>query len=230
MTASRPSLTSIPRENKLVLPLATKLAAALAVSLSVSLFAPRAHAGDGAYGRLEGDLDLGLAAGGAYTSNAPALLARGTATYVATAGLYAVYADALGSSDARIDRSLTAGITLKPLFWARFANAWETGPARFDLFLDSFVFEIGALWSAPHGRALDARPGLEIAAGLGFPIFSDATGPFVEVRAALRYRREDLDGTGRSDIFDRGAILSVALAWHHVVSVHIADAGDRAVR
>ena len=226
MTASRPSPPSIPRRNKLVRALVTGLAAAVSFALPVS----RAHAGDGAYGRLDGDLDLGLAVGGAYTSNAPALLARVTATYVATAGLYAVYADALGSSGARIDRSFTAGITLKPLFWARFANAWETGPPRFDLFLDSFVFEIGALWSAPHGRALDARPGLEVAAGLGFPIFSDATGPFVEVRAALRYRREDLDGTGRSDIFDRGAILSVALAWHHIVSVHIADAGDRAVR
>ena len=200
------------------------------LALTVFLFASGARAGDGAYGRLDGDLDLGFAAGAAYTSNAPALFARGTATYVATAGAYLVYADAFGASDATIDRSIAAGITLKPLFWARFANAWEKGPARFDLFLDSFVLEIGALWSAPHARAIDVSPGIEIAAGLGFPIFSDATGPFLEVRAALRYRREDLDGSVRSDVFDRGAILSLSLAWHHIVSAHIADAGDRAVR
>ena len=199
-------------------------------AIAVCLVAPRAIAQDGAYGRLDGDLDLGIAAGAAYASSAPAFFARATSTYVQTAGLYVVYADAFGATDARIDRSIATGVTLKPLFWGRFASDWELGRARLDLALDSFVFEIGAVWSAPHGRAFGEAPGIEVAAGLGFPIFEEATGPFVEVRAALRYRREELAGTTRYDALDQGGMLSVALAWHHVVSAHIVDAGDRAVR
>lgn len=202
-----------------------------AVLLAGACGAPRsAAADDGAYGRLDGDLDLSIGAGAGVAAGSPVLAARGSAVYVAMTGLYLGYADALGQTDARIDRSIAAGVTLKPLFWGRFANVLEGGPARLDLFIDSLVFELGAFWAAPRDRGLQAEPGMEIAIGLGFPILADATGPFIEVRAALRYHREDLTGLAPYDVLDRGGMLTVTLAWHHIVAAHIADAGDRLTR
>lgn len=203
---------------------------ARAVALVIVASPGTALAGGGADGRLDGDVDLSAAAGAAVTATAPALALRLAATYVSTAGLYAGYADTLGARGAPFARSIAAGITLKPVFWARFAYLIETGSPRLDLLLDSFVFEIGPVWSAPPGRAIEGAPGLEVAAGIGFPILASATGPFVELRGALRYRRQDLDGSVRSDAYERGAMISLSLSWHHIVNLHIADAGDRAVR
>jgi len=205
-------------------------AAALATALSIAAFSTSVSAGDGAYGRLDGDLDLSLGAGAALTAQAPAFVARASAVYVATAGVYVGYADTFGQRDARFDRSIAAGISLKPLFWARFANAAETGPARLDLFIDSLAIELGAFWAAPHGHALESSPGLELALGLGFPLFSEASGPFIEVRGALRFRSADLSGRADADLGERGALLSLTIAWHQIVAVHLADAGDRLLR
>lgn len=216
---------SEPRGRSWIQPCSAALVAALVVS------APRAAgADDGAYGRLDGDLDLSIGAGVAVAAGAPGLAARASAVYAQMAGLYLGYADALGQQDALVDRSIAAGVALKPLFWGRFANELERGPAHLDLFIDSFVFEVGAFWAAPRGRDLVVDPGLEIAAGFGFPILADATGPFIEVRGAMRYRREDLAGTSAADAGERGAMLTITLAWHHVVMAHIADAGDRVLR
>lgn len=206
------------------------LAAAVTLALSALALPRSALAGGGTDGRLDGDLDLSAGAGAAITATAPALALRVAATYVSMAGVYAGYADTLGAGGAPFSRAIAAGITLKPVFWARFAYVVETGSPRLDLFLDSFVFEIGPVWAAPPGRAIEGAPGLEIAAGVGFPILASATGPFLELRGALRYRREDLDGSVRSDVGERGALVSLALSWHHIVNAHIADAGDRVVR
>ena len=202
-----------------------------ALLLVAALVAPRsAAAGDGVYGRLDGDLDLSLGAGAALAPGAPAFVARASAVYAEIAGLHLGYADSFGQDAALFDRSVAAGITLKPLFWGRFASDLQTGIARLDLFIDSFIFEVGAFWAAPHGREVAAEPGLEVAAGLGFPILADATGPFLEVRAALRYRRDDLTRVAPYDVIDQGGMLSLTLAWHHIVPAHLADAGDRVVR
>jgi hypothetical protein len=206
-----------------------RASALLLASVALLGFPARAAAGDGVYGRLDGDLDLSAAAGAAITAQTPVFVARAAVTYVAMAGVFAGYADAFGQSDATIDRSIVAGVTLKPVFWARFANAAELGNARLDLFIDSLVLELGAFWAAPHGRTLAPEPGLEMAAGLGFPLFASANGPFLEVRAALRLGKDDRDGVA-ANLVERGAMLSLTLAWHQVVPVHIVDAGDRLLR
>lgn len=205
--------------------------AVLAAGSLIALGAPgSAAAGDGVYGRLDGDLDLSIGAGAAFAAGAPAFAGRLSAVYAEIAGIHAGYTDSFGQRDALVERSIAAGITLKPLFWGFFANAIRKGPARIDLFIDSFIFELGAFWAAPRGRDLVAEPGLEVALGLGFPILENATGPFVEVRGALRYRGAAFTGAGTSDFVERGAYLTVAIAWHHIVAAHIADAGDRVVR
>lgn len=200
------------------------------VFAALLLRAPEAFAGDGAYGRLDGDLDVSLAAGVGYASEAPIFAARASALYAVTAGAYFGYTEAFGQADAAVHRSLAAGISMRPLFWARFANAVERGPARLDLFADSFCFELGAFWAAPRGRSFVTDPGLELAAGIGLPFLEEATGPWIELRAAIRYRPIDMAGTSGADIGETGAFVSLSFAWHHILSAHIADAGDRLVR
>lgn len=186
--------------------------------------------GDGVYGRLDGDLDLSAALGIGYAVQAPILVARASAIYAVTAGVYAGYTEAFGQEGALVDRSIAAGFSLRPLFWGRFANALERGPARLDLLADSLAFEVGVFWAAPRGGEIASAPGLEIAAGIGLPILAHASGPWIELRAALRYRPADLAGAVVSDVGDRGAFVSLSFAWHQIVSAHIADAGDRLVR
>lgn len=182
------------------------------------------------FGRLDGDVDLSVAAGVGYASEAPILVARASATYAVTAGAYFGYTEAFGQDAAAVGRSFAAGVSMRPLFWARFANDIERGPARLDLLADSFCFDLGAFWSAPRGRSVELDPGLELAAGIGLPFLEEATGPWIELRAALRYRPIDMAGTSCADIGETGAYVSLSFAWHHILPVHIADAGDRLVR
>lgn len=183
---------------------------------------------DGLYGRFDGDLTLHAGAGVAVLSGGAALAARLETLYLSTAGIYGHYADALGQKDPSVSRSIAAGLVIQPLFLARFASDWEHGPARLDLFVDSLALSVGTFWHAPAGGSLGADPGLELAVALGLPLFADATGPFLDVRAAVRWRATDLHpSTAQGNIFDRGALLSITLAWHHVIPTHIVDAGDR---
>jgi hypothetical protein len=205
------------------------LAAAL---LSAALLSAGATAraqksgGDGLYGRFEGDLELRAHAGAAFASGGPGLSAQVSALYLSTAGIYAHYTDALGSDAPRVTRSISAGVHLQPLFLARLAVNAERGPAFFDLLVDSFAFELGAVWSAPRRMPLDEHPGLEAALALALPLFPRATGPFIGLRGALRWRPLDFVAGPPSTAIDRGAVLSLTLGWHHVVRTHMVDVGD----
>jgi len=198
----------------------TALAAAFAASIPAS-----AAEDDGVYGRFEGDLDLRVGAGAAFAAGGPALALDAAALYLGTAGVYTHYHDALGSDAPLVARSLAAGLRISPLFLGRYASDLEHGPPRLDLFVDSIGFEFGAFWSAPRGGSLRASPGIELGLVASLPIFPSATGLFVDVRGALRYRPEDLGGAS-APIADRGAFVTLTLGWHHIVRTHIVDAGD----
>ena len=205
-------------------------AAALLVTLGASAPA-RADGADGLYGRFDGDPELRAAAGVALAGGGPSLAAQITALYLSTAGVYVHYTDALGSAAPHALRSLSAGLHLQPLFLARYASNVEHGPAHADLLLDSLAFEIAPFWVEPRGGAWTRTPGLEIALGLAFPILGRASGPFIGVRGALRWRPGDFAaGTGGGDPVERGALLSLTLGWHQVVSTHLVDPGDGLVR
>jgi hypothetical protein len=206
-------------------------AALLGAAAGAALIAAphRAEAADGLYGRFDGDLELRAEAGAAFAEGGPALAAGVAALYLSTVGVYVHYTDALGSGAPRVVRSIATGLHVAPLFLGRLARDAEHGPAHLDLFLDSFAFEVGTFWDQPRGASLATRPGLELALGVAFPILPSATGPFVGLRAALRWRDADLTGGrgGGGDVADRGALLSLTLGWHHVVRTHLVDAGDR---
>jgi hypothetical protein len=197
---------------------------------AVVLAAPASARGaDGLYGRFDGDLELRAEAGAAFADGGPSLAAGVAALYLSTVGVYAHYTDALGSGAPLVSRSIATGLHVAPFFLARLATDAEHGPAHLDLFVDSFALEIGTFWDQPRGGGWASRPGLELAVGVAFPILGRATGPYVGLRAALRWRDADLTGGpgGSSSVLDRGALLSLTLGWHHVVRTHLVDAGDR---
>jgi hypothetical protein len=199
-----------------------------AIAVTIAAAEPaRAGEDDGAYGRLDGDLDLRLDAGAAFAAGGPALAVSATALYLQTAGVYTHYTDALGGRGPDVARSIAVGVLLTPLFLVRYASNLEQGPARLDLFIDSIGIELGAFWDAPRGGALRPDPGLELGFVVGFPILPQVTGPFLGLRGALRFRADDIAGAPSGDILDRGAVLSLTLGWHQLVQAHLADGADR---
>ncbi|MFO0756176.1 MAG: hypothetical protein U0359_06775 [Byssovorax sp.] len=209
----------------------TTLAAGL-VALGAALAASPARAAeDGLYGRFDGDLDLRGNAGVEYAPVGGAFTLGASALYLSTGGLYLQYADTLNGRGSRLGRSLAAGVTLCPLFLARYASDWEKGPAQLDLLVDSLALQIGTFWSAPPGLGLRAEPGLEVALGASLPILPRASGPFFDLRGGMRLVREDLAAYGAPSQ-EPGArfFFSIAVAWHQVVATHLVDAGDRAPR
>lgn len=212
---------------------ARKAPAFVAALLALASAAGAARAdeeADGVYGRLDGDLDLRVGAGATITPSGTGVSAFVSTLYLSSAGLYAHYTDALGVEGSPVDRSIAAGLVIEPLFLGRFATNLERGPARVDLLLDSFALGLGAFWEQPRGSAFMAEPGMEFSVGLGVPLFTRATGPVIGVRGALRLRPRVLSGADPFELAPQGALLSVTLAWRHVLPVHLVDAGDRMAR
>ncbi len=183
--------------------------AAAAESASPSAAAKRSEsARDGVYDRLDGDLDLGLGLGAEFGSAghvAPAL--RGTAHYFSIAG---IYLEGRVHSGSEAPRSLFGvGVDLRPLFVPRWAKGYETGPSFLDLTLDSCSLSLGAFWvnEPPHAPRVQNGRGFEAGLGFGLPLFSSASGPWLEARGALRY----------PDAGEREEAVFVALAWHAFV-------------
>src|SRR5882757_3946345 len=139
---------------------------------------------DGVYDRFDGDLDLGLALGAEFgAAGKPAPLVRGTAHYFSIAGLYAAGRFRAGGNS---QPSLgDFGVDLRPLFVPRWAKGYETGPAFFDLTLDSLSFSLGAFWRQ-KSEARAAVRGFELGLGFGLPLCSRAAGPWLEARGVVR--------------------------------------------
>jgi hypothetical protein len=202
------------------------VAAAFALA-AVALAGPAAAADDdGAYGRFDGDLELGAGAGVGLAPGGPALIASATAVYLGTAGVYAHYADALGALTPRTARSVAAGVVLRPLFLGRNANDFEQGPARLDLLVDSFAFEVGAAFRQPTGDAFQATPGLELAVEAALPLLPEASGPHLALRAALRLEPDTLAHRAQGNVVETGGLVSLVFAWRSIVATHLVDARD----
>lgn len=200
---------------------------AVAAASALLCVAPEAAAkdADGAYGRLDGDVGLELSAGGSMSGGGASLNAELAAMYLSTTGGYLRYIDALGASGRADARSISAGVWMRPVFLARFASDLEHGPAYADLFLDSIGLGIGAFWAQPYGAAFQPAPGLELSVGADLPLLARATGPFIGVRGALRFRHTDLLGPG-GDLLDGGSYLGLVLGFRYLTGNAIVDVGD----
>ena len=145
---------------------------------------------DGVYGRLDGDLELRAEAGAAFAAGGPRSRRSARRSYLGTAGIYVHYTDALGDERRRAspDPSRPAS-TRAALPRALRHRTSSAGPARLDLFLDSFGLEHRRLLGARRAEvASRADPASSSRSPLGVPIFARATGPFSASAAALRVR------------------------------------------
>jgi hypothetical protein len=163
--------------------------------------------GDGVYGRLDGAVDLGVSAGVELERSEPRAQLRLSGHYWWTAGAYARYSDGFGSNDERPLRTLGFGVDLRPLFLPRFALDLQHGPAVLDLTLDSLSFDAGAYFAQPAAGSFGDERGFDLGIGLGVPLFAEAAGPWLDVRAERRFA-------------DRGSsawLLTLALSYHTLI-------------
>jgi hypothetical protein len=144
------------------------------------------HEVDGAYGRFDGDLELGLGVGPnvAFANGDFALGGRISAHWFSVAGLYLYYAESIGE-DVVLRRRFAAGLDFKPLFLLRWAKGLEAGPAFLDLTIDSLSLGLGVLTSAPSDPLASQRAGFEVSFGFGLPLSGRAPGPWLEFRTGF---------------------------------------------
>jgi hypothetical protein len=181
------------------------------------------------YGRVEGDVTLGVGVGAVVAPGGPRAEAELRARYLETAGIFAAYEDgAIIDSSSEPRRVLAGGLELRPLFLYRWLRGHETHRARWDLLIDSFGIELGLSWEQPQGGSFASHPGFQAGLGLEVPLFAAATGPWLAFHGGLRWS----DGALVTGVIEtaeqRQAYLTITVAWHQVVSIHVVDAGDRA--
>lgn len=204
---------------------------AAAVVLPSMFGATTAHAkaeGDGAYGRLEGDLAVAFGLGGGLVAatGRPLLSSDLRLRYLEAAGATVSYeeADALGHAGiGELRRAFLAGVELRPLFPIRFLKAKETGRAFFDLVLDSLALDVGTFWAVREGDGV-RRPGLYAGLAVELPITGRASGLWLRVSSSLRWAAPTLEGT--HDPSGRMVVLGLALAWHETFGAGLVQRGD----
>jgi hypothetical protein len=172
--------------------------------------------GDGAYGRFDGDLDLGFGAGmgAGFGSGDLGVSLRATAHWYSTVGLYVGYVESVGTS--HIERRGGAGIELEPLFLLRWSEALERGPAWLDLTLDSLSLGAGYVLLQPVDRGFGSRRGVELSLGVGFPLLGTAGGPWLEARGGYFLPKSERELTGL-----------LFLSWHFHVNTPLVQHGYR---
>ncbi len=188
-------------------PLAAGAAAGFAAAALLAT-APAAAAPDGAYGRFDGDLDLGVGLGAEVGADPARAAARLTAHHFGMAGVAIGYADPLGAGHPA-GRTLALGADLRPLFLPRWSNGLARGPALLDLTLDAISIGIGPYFATAGDGPLGRERGLELSLGLGVPLIGRASGPWLEARGALQWG----DGARDPSPPARGAVV-LLLGWH----------------
>jgi hypothetical protein len=207
---------------------APALGAALAMAAQTSVSAAQDSGGDGAYGRLQGDLGLQMDVGGAMAGRNPAATVAIAARYLQTAGLYATYLDDFQQGSSSASRSGSLGVELRPLFLIRFTSDVESGPAVTDLLIDSLSLRLGAVVGKAHGYDWLA-PGLETGLGWGLPLSGSCCGPWLDASVMLRISHAQM--THESALAsDRFVLFSLTLGWQSLFNTHLVDAGDRLQR
>lgn len=211
----------------------TRLHAVLTVlAAATTCLAGNAHALDGpdtSHGRIDGDIEASAALGAAFGPRGPRAAVDLRLRYLWTAGIFATYEDGpfLGSS-AEPRRAFAGGVELRPLFFAKWLQGKESGNAYFDLTLDSFSLELGAVFLEPAGSPFASKPGLQAGIGFQVPILPRATGPVIGLHGGARWSNAALAGRDIEGPSDRSLFLLVTVGWQQVFNAHIVDLGDRA--
>lgn len=201
---------------------------------------------DGAYGRLDGDLSVSVEAGiseavGPEPYAGEALATRLGLVYLQTVGIVGQWDEGLGVEALPMRRTFAGLVELRPLFWGRFSENMEQGPAFLDLFVDSFGLAVGMYGAWPRARFCGGRgpgppgrpppddgcPDYGMQAGIGFeiPLLPQASAPFIGLRGAMRWSLRDR--TAAYDAPPVSGLLTLTLGYRHLFETHIVDASDR---
>lgn len=182
-------------------------------------------AGDGAYGRLNGDMTFVAGAGASVVRDQ--VLAGGDLRlrYLDAAGISFAYEDAIARRELR--RAFLAGVEFRPLFPARFLKARETGHGFLDLTIDSFSIDLGAWIPVRQGSAV-RRGGMYAGLAVELPLFARASGLWVRLSSQIRWAPQRLEGD--DDPTGRALMFGVGLAWHQVFKSGVSQAGDEPPR
>lgn len=166
------------------------------------------HQGDGAYGRFDGDLDLGLGVGPSLTfaDGDAGIGVRGVARWYSSVGLYALYDETLAPKPA-LARRAGFGVELTPLFLLRWQRALESGPPVLDLAIDSLALGFGASFATPAGRGFGSHRALDATLGFGVPLAGDSVGPWLEFRGDLTFPKPARGEAG----------VVLLFSWHFAV-------------
>jgi hypothetical protein len=189
--------------------------------------AAHAAAGDGVYGRTEGDASLVVGVEGGTVAGRKSIGGDLRLRYLETAGVVFGYEelDALKKAEnaGEYQRAVRAGIELRPFFPARFLKNHELGTDFVDLFVDSIGLDIGAIWSKREASSVQ-RPGLYVGLGVEVPLAVRATGPWIRIASQFRWSAGKLEGA--DDPYGRVFVVTVGLAWHQLFGAHLVDRRD----
>ena len=200
--------------------------------LAAAAFVARIASADGGeptYGRVSGDVTIVAGVGATLAPRGPRADADLRLRYLETAGLFASYEEgAAFGAGADPTRLVCTGAELRPLFLFRWLQGHETRRARWDLFVDSLGFELGAVFAQPQGAGFASQPGVEVALEGEVPILEQATGPWIALNAGLRWSDQALASAVAREAADRSVFVAFTVAWHQVVTTHVIDFGDEA--
>lgn len=176
---------------------------------------------DGVYGRLDGDIVLEPQLGATYSRNAALPELGVAAAYLSTIAMHLRYADSkLLLNSVEHNRQITSlDFELRPLFMARWSEAWETGPAWLDLTLDSWLLGMGVFWDHDRNERTLLR-GAELLTGFGVPLLATNNGPWLRATAALRLAE------GPRFTFETHAAYTLSLGWNLAINSGLHDDTD----
>ncbi|GAC1579925.1 MAG: hypothetical protein NVS3B20_26300 [Polyangiales bacterium] len=103
---------------------------------------------------------------------------------------------------------------------------YEVGRSFADLLLDSIGVEVATQLSAYTGRTV-TRPGLTLGLGVEVPLSGAANGVWLRLASAVRWSAATLEGDDVTG--GRSVLLTLGIAYHHVVSTHLVDWHDQRV-
>jgi hypothetical protein len=172
---------------------------------------PPGAGSDGVYGRFRGDTDISLKLGGMVRDSGLAGSVGASIHYYSLLGITGDYSESL-VADSLHARSASVGMELRPLFLPRWALGLERGPAWLDLALDSAAFGFGAYFTDAEAEGRGSR-GAWMSLGIGAPLWGDASGAWIELRALRRFPDPVAPGAEAHNA------LFVYLSWHHVLQL-----------
>jgi hypothetical protein len=154
------------------------------------------RAGDGVYGRFNGDMSLQIGAG-LEVAPGPGVvrpLVFGDFSIYETAGLYGTFRQSVAETDPLV-RLASIGLGVSPLFLLRWSRARQIGHPVPDLIIDSLTVSGGMYVGQLRDEAFGDPLGFEGGLSVGFPLMARANGLWLRARGNLLTGNERAQGT-----------------------------------